>query len=77
MLFRSGADYAMTSNLSLCAEYLYVSLAGISGASTGIVTPNVPLIGQFSTGSVSSNIMRVGVNWKFGQAEEPSTTAEK
>jgi outer membrane immunogenic protein len=73
----AGADYAMTSDLSLRAEYLYVSLAGISGVSTGVVAPNVPLIGQFSTGSVSSNIMRVGVNWKFRQAEEPSATSEK
>ncbi len=73
----AGAEYAMTSDLSLRAEYLYVSLAGLSGAAAGVVAPGVPLMGQFSTGSVTNNIMRVGVNWKFGQADAPSTTEDK
>ena len=73
----AGADYAMTADLSLRAEYLYVSLAGLSGPASGFVVPGAPLLGQFSTGSVTNNIMRVGVNWKFGGAEAPSTTADE
>lgn len=73
----AGADYAMTADLSLRAEYLYVSLAGLSGSAYGFVFPGAPLMGQFSTGSVTNNIMRVGVNWKFGRADAPSATADK
>ena len=73
----AGADYAMTADLSLRAEYLYVSLAGISGVASGVIIPGTPLMGQFSTGSVTNNIMRVGVNWKFGRSEAPSTTADQ
>ncbi len=73
----AGADYAMTADLSLRAEYLYVSLAGISGVASGVILPGTPLMGQFSTSSVTNNIMRVGVNWKFGRTEAPSTTADQ
>ena len=72
----AGADYAMTADLSLRAEYLYVSLAGLTGSASGFVVPGAPLLGQFSTGSVTNNIMRVGVNWKFGRADAPSTTTD-
>ena len=73
----AGADYAMTADLSLRAEYLYVSLAGVSGMASGVVMPGTPLFGQFSTGGVTNNIMRVGVNWKFGRSDAPSTTADQ
>lgn len=67
----TGADYAVTSNLSFRAEYLYVSLAGMTGVASAVVpTSTMPVVGQFSTGSVTSNVMRLGVNWKFGSRDE-------
>ena len=59
------------------ARQIFSGVAGISGVASGVILPGTPLMGQFSTGSVTNNIMRVGVNWKFGRTEAPSTTADQ
>jgi opacity protein-like surface antigen len=57
----SGTEYALTDKLSLKADYLYVSLNGVSGrAAAG------SLAESFSTGSIATHVTRVGLNWRFG-----------
>lgn len=62
----AGAEYALTSDLSLRSEYLYASLGGVSGPGFGLAPPPLPaLVGSFSTGEFGSNIVRLGLNWKL------------
>ena len=71
----AGSEYSVTSDLSFKAEYLYVKIAGINGVATGVILPSQStIIGNYSTGSVANNIMRVGANWKFGRMNAPSIT---
>jgi outer membrane immunogenic protein len=65
----SGTEYAVLPNLSLRAEYLYVSMSGLNGYATGGMTQsNMLLIGNVSTGKMTNNIMRVGLTWSFNTA---------
>jgi opacity protein-like surface antigen len=63
----TGTEYSLTRNLSLKAEYLYVSLNGVNGPAVGLGL--APFTGAFSTGRFATNITRVGLNWRFGDAE--------
>jgi outer membrane immunogenic protein len=65
----SGTEYAVLPNLSLRAEYLYVSMSGLNGYATGGMSQsNMLLIGTVSTGKMTNNIMRVGLTWSFNTA---------
>ncbi|MBL1255595.1 outer membrane protein [Methylocystis sp. Sn-Cys] len=61
-----GSEYALTQNLSLKAEYLYVSLDGVSGPAVGLGL--TPFAGAFTTSRFTTNVTRVGLNWRFGGA---------
>jgi len=56
----SGTEYALSDKVSLRADYLYVSLNGVSATAFG------PAPASFSTGRVASHVTRVGLNWRFG-----------
>lgn len=62
----SGTEYALTPNLSLKAEYLYVSLSGVRGPAAGFGA--APFVGAFSTGRFNANVTRIGLNWRYGAA---------
>ena len=65
----AGVDIALTSNWSARFEYLFVK-AGDHSAVTPI--PNVLGVGTVSEGgSYQDNIMRVGVNYRFGPRGGP------
>jgi len=67
----TGTEYAITSDMSFRADYLYTSLSGISGPIYGFTTSSSnPLLGLYSTRSITNNILRVGVNWKFGKTSD-------
>ncbi|WP_445215983.1 outer membrane protein [Bradyrhizobium sp. Pa8] len=65
-----GTEYAFGGGWSLKAEYLYVDLGKVSATSTNLMTfaGTTPSPSNAYTHSVDlkSNIMRVGVNYKFG-----------
>ena len=65
-----GTEYAFGSGWSLKAEYLYVDLGRASTTSTNLAAfvPAVAFPSSVYTHSVDlkSNIVRVGVNYKFG-----------
>ncbi|MET4175962.1 outer membrane immunogenic protein [Bradyrhizobium sp. LA6.1] len=65
-----GTEYAFGGGWSLKAEYLYVDLGSVSATSTNLVTfaGTTPSPSNVYTHSVDlkSNIVRVGVNYKFG-----------
>jgi outer membrane immunogenic protein len=64
----AGAEYALTRQWSLKAEYLYVDL-GKSGAHASTLTPAIPAgFGAFTGSSavaLTANIGRVGLNYHF------------
>jgi hypothetical protein len=47
----------------LKAEYLFVQLNGVSGSEVGFAPPAV---GSFKIGTFGANIVRGGLNWRFG-----------
>lgn len=65
----AGAEYALTSNITVKAEYLYIDLGrGISVDSVALNSGGVHLApssftAQFST--VAFNVVRAGMNYKF------------
>jgi outer membrane immunogenic protein len=59
----AGAEYAVTDNISFKAEYLFVQLGGVSGSEIGFAPP---VIGSSKTGSFGTNVVRAGLNWRFG-----------
>ena len=59
----TGAEYAVTDNISLKAEYLFVQLGGVSGSEVGFA---LPVVGSSKTGTLGTNIVRAGLNWRFG-----------
>ena len=62
-----GVEYALNQNLSLKAEYLYIDFGGVAGAAYGLTpSPVPPFVGSFSTGNLTANITRIGLNWRFG-----------
>lgn len=63
----AGVDIALSSRLSVRAEYLYLQLPGVSGPSIGLTPPPLPaLLGSFSTGGADAHIIRGGTNLRFG-----------
>lgn len=70
-----GAEYALSPNLSLKAEYLYIDLGGFSGPAYGVIPPVAPAVGFVSTGSLVSHVTRFGVNWRFN-APAPAVVAK-
>lgn len=63
----SGTEYALTQNLALKADYLYVSFEGVRGPAAGFGA--APFAGAFSTGRFATHVTRVGLNWRFGGGE--------
>ena len=67
----AGLEYAVWKNVTLKAEYLYVSLAGKSVTETAstrsiFAAPTDPLASfSASYGRTSFNVARVGVNYRF------------
>jgi outer membrane immunogenic protein len=63
-----GTEYAFGGGWSLKAEYLYVDLGRASATSTNLVSGATQYPSNVYTHSVDlkSNIVRVGVNYKFG-----------
>jgi outer membrane immunogenic protein len=59
----AGAEYAVTDNISFKAEYLFVQLGGVSGSEIGFAPP---VLGSSKTGSFGTNVVRAGLNWRFG-----------
>lgn len=65
----TGTEYAILPNLSLRAEYLYLSMGGVNGYATGVINNgNALMAGTTSTGKMTNNIMRVGLTWSFNSA---------
>lgn len=62
----TGTEYAITSDLALRADYLYLSMGGVSGPTTGVLADLTPAAGAFSSTRVTNNVLRVGLNWKIG-----------
>ncbi len=66
----AGTEYAVGNGWSLKAEYLYVDLGRASATSTNLAAfvPAIAFPSNVYTHSVDikSNIVRVGVNYKFG-----------
>jgi outer membrane immunogenic protein len=62
----SGTEYAILPNVSLRAEYLYMSMAGLNSSAVGATSNGDGfLAGTVSTGRVTNNIMRAGLTWSF------------
>lgn len=65
----TGTEYAILPNISLRAEYLYMSMGGVNSYAAGAISgSNNLLIGNVSTGKMTNNIMRVGLTWSFNSA---------
>jgi outer membrane immunogenic protein len=62
----TGTEYAITSDLALRADYLYLSMGGVSGSTSGVLADLAPVAGSFSSTRVTNSVMRVGLNWKIG-----------
>lgn len=66
----AGAEYAFMPNWSLKAEYLYTDFGNVNGTSTNLTAYSGPTL-SFPTNvfshstSLSSNLLRVGVNYHF------------
>ena len=62
----SGTEYAILPNVSLRAEYLYMSMGGLNSSAFGATSAgNGALAGLVSTGRVTNNILRAGLTWSF------------
>ena len=60
-----GVEYAIWNNWSIRAEYLYLQFAGLSG--TGAIRSGTNSnVFTGSTGNVRDNIVRAGLNYRFG-----------
>ncbi len=59
-----GAEYALTQNLALKADYLYSEFSGVQAPAFGFAAQ--PFTGAFSTGRFGMNLTRIGLNWRFG-----------
>ena len=58
-----GVEYAFTPNLTAKVEYLYVDLGNQSCAAANCVSASG--IGPVTTVSLTENIVRAGINYKF------------
>ena len=65
----AGAEYAVTQNISLNAEYLYASVGGdkVNVVALAALPPNAPINSSFraSYGNVDFQIVRFGLTYKF------------
>ena len=66
----AGGEYAITKNVTLKAEYLYVNLGhGVAVNSVAVSTAGggAPIASSFTANisTVSFNVIRAGANWKF------------
>jgi outer membrane immunogenic protein len=72
-----GVEWAFAENWTFKVEYLFVDLfSGVAcnhGYSCGYdsptvtnIIPNIPAVNSSQTVQLNENIVRVGVNWKFG-----------
>ena len=65
----AGAEYAVTQNVSLTAEYLYASLGGdaLDVVALSALPPSAPINSSFraSYGNVAFQVARIGLNYKF------------
>ena len=70
----AGVEYIFVHNWSLKAEYLYVDLGSISGTSstTGYANVAALVTHTHQTDDFRANIVRVGLNYKFGYAAAPA-----
>lgn len=64
----AGGEYMFTNNLSFKAEYLYVNLDRSAVTTTATLAPGGNLPASFNTsfGTVGFNVVRAGLNYKFG-----------
>ncbi|MDP1881661.1 MAG: outer membrane beta-barrel protein, partial [Bradyrhizobium sp.] len=67
----AGAEYALSQNITVKAEYLFMSLNGASTRATalrigGIGPGNVPAYVTANYGRLDLNTVRLGLNYKFG-----------
>jgi outer membrane immunogenic protein len=64
----AGGEYAITSNITVKAEYLYVDLGHAIGVNSVAVNAGGNAVASSFTANISSvsfNVVRAGVNWKF------------
>jgi outer membrane immunogenic protein len=61
-----GLEYALNTNWSVRAEYLYYHLGGASQNALGIPTPGNGFL-NYSWNAFQANVVRVGVDYQFGQ----------
>lgn len=67
----SGTEYAILPNVSLRAEYLYTSMAGLRSNALGASgSANGLLAGAVSTGKITNSIMRAGLSWNFNLSSD-------
>ncbi len=59
-----GAEYALTTNWSFKAEYLYLDFGTLNGV--GTLTPAFAGLTYSNSTRLTANLARVGVNYKFG-----------
>jgi outer membrane immunogenic protein len=59
-----GAEYAITNNWTVKLEYLYANFGHINSA-PGLVFPGVASAFNNSNRSITYNVVRLGVNYKF------------
>jgi outer membrane immunogenic protein len=68
----AGAEYALSQNITVKAEYLFMSLNGASTPATAlrvggaIVNTNVPAYVTANYGRLDLHTVRFGLNYKFG-----------
>lgn len=71
-----GAEFAWRPNWTFKAEYLFVQFDGEDYSGTAhYPAPREPVNYRFSASSADFNIVRVGLNYKFGGPTAPSSEA--
>jgi outer membrane immunogenic protein len=63
----AGGEYAISSNITLKAEYLYINLGHAAGVNSVALDGRAVTPSSFTAnfGTVSFNVIRAGANWKF------------
>jgi opacity protein-like surface antigen len=78
--FGGGAETALTNRLSLKAEYLLVKFGNVTAhqVSSNFVSGFVPPSPQnfTQTMNLEANLLRVGLNYRFGVADAPASGAD-
>jgi outer membrane immunogenic protein len=68
-----GAEFAWMANWTAKAEYLFVSFDGEDYSGTAhYPAPRDPVNYKFSASGADFNIVRIGLNYKFGGPSEPA-----